>query len=213
MMGSSREPGIYVLAGRDLFEKVTLVCDVRRKQQAALEGPILCRLCIRSIINRMAGNMFQCLQYSFILNMDCAQASNSSGITVYISFYEIYGGKLFDLFHGRKRLEAREDAHKNVVIAGMHVKCMPTSCFSHNHRIHVEWCMINGHVDSHRINVEWCMINGHVDSGSSVDDSSVVAGLQEKLVENVDDLMELIDYGNKVRSTGNAAMKRAQHTS
>lgn len=92
MMGSSREPGIYVLAGRDLFEK----------------------------------------------------ASNSSGITVYISFYEIYGGKLFDLFHGRKRLEAREDAHKNVVIAG----------------------------------------------------------LQEKLVENVDDLMELIDYGNKVRSTG-----------
>jgi len=91
MMGNPREPGMYLLAGRDLFQK-----------------------------------------------------ANPAGISVYISFYEIYGGKLFDLFHGRKRLEAREDAHKNVIIAG----------------------------------------------------------LQEKLVENVEDLMNLIDYGNKVRSTG-----------
>jgi len=92
MMGGRGEPGLYVLAGRDLFEK----------------------------------------------------ANRGTGIEVCISFYEIYGGRLFDLFHGRKKLEAREDAQKQVVIQG----------------------------------------------------------LQEKSVQNVEDLMELIDYGNRVRSTG-----------
>jgi len=95
MMGGRSEPGLYVLAGRDLFEK----------------------------------------------------AKKMKGVTVCVSFYEIYGGKLFDLFHGRKRLEAREDQHKNVVISG----------------------------------------------------------LQEKPVSNVEDLMELIEYGNKVRSTGSTS--------
>jgi len=87
MMGGRGEPGLYILAGRDLFEKAL-----------------------------------------------------PAGFEVCISFYEIYGGRLFDLFHGRKKVEAREDASKQVVITG----------------------------------------------------------LQEKTVENADDLMELIEYGNQV---------------
>jgi len=35
------------------------------------------------------------------------------------SFFEIYGGKLFDLLDGRKKLQALEDAHQNVCIAGL----------------------------------------------------------------------------------------------
>ena len=38
---------------------------------------------------------------------------------VWISFFEIYGGKLFDLLNGRKRLIAREDAHAKVNIVGL----------------------------------------------------------------------------------------------
>ena len=33
----------------------------------------------------------------------------------------------------------------------------------------------------------------------------VISGLQEKPVSNVEDLMELIEYGNKVRSTGSTS--------
>ncbi|KAJ4460491.1 putative Kinesin-related protein 6 [Paratrimastix pyriformis] len=36
-----------------------------------------------------------------------------------VSFFEIYGGKLFDLLDGRKKLQALEDAHQNVCIAGL----------------------------------------------------------------------------------------------
>ena len=36
-----------------------------------------------------------------------------------VSFYEIYGGKLFDLLAGRKKLQALEDGQQNVVIAGL----------------------------------------------------------------------------------------------
>jgi kinesin family protein 2/24 len=35
-------------------------------------------------------------------------------VKVYISFYEIYCGKLFDLLNGRKQLFAREDAKQTV---------------------------------------------------------------------------------------------------
>jgi len=66
---------------------------------------------------------------------------------VNVSFYEIYGGRLFDLFHGRKRLEAREDARGAVVIQG----------------------------------------------------------LQERHATNTEAMMELIEYGNKVRSTGSTS--------
>merc|ERR1740136_536853 len=45
-------------------------------------------------------------------------------ITVVVSFFEIYGGKLFDLLNNRKRLESREDNKNRVNICGMkHVPC------------------------------------------------------------------------------------------
>ena len=49
------------------------------------------------------------------------------GLSVYTSFFEIYGGKLFDLFNERKRLVAREDAKQNVNIVGLReVHCSST---------------------------------------------------------------------------------------
>ena len=41
---------------------------------------------------------------------------------VYLSFYEIYCSKLFDLLNGRDQLQAREDAKQNVNIIGLTVK-------------------------------------------------------------------------------------------
>lgn len=37
-----------------------------------------------------------------------------SSLRVFVSFYEIYCGKLFDLLNKRAKLEAREDARQNV---------------------------------------------------------------------------------------------------
>ena len=64
---------------------------------------------------------------------------------VYISFYEIYCGKLHDLLNDRQQLQIREDAKQNVNIVG----------------------------------------------------------LSEKRVLNVHSLMQIIDFGNAVRTTGN----------
>ena len=64
---------------------------------------------------------------------------------VYISFYEIYCGKLHDLLNDRQQLQVREDAKQNVNIVG----------------------------------------------------------LSEKRVLNVHSLMQIIDFGNAVRTTGN----------
>ena len=64
---------------------------------------------------------------------------------MYISFYEIYCGKLFDLLNDRQQLFAREDAKQNVNIVG----------------------------------------------------------LQEKKVISVNQVMQIIEYGNSVRVTGN----------
>jgi kinesin family protein 2/24 len=63
---------------------------------------------------------------------------------VYISFYEIYCGKLHDLLNERQQLFAREDAKQNVNIVG----------------------------------------------------------LSEKRIINVHSLMQIIDFGNTVRTTG-----------
>eukprot|EP00747_Dinoflagellata_sp_TGD_P108419 gnl/TRDRNA2_/TRDRNA2_170404_c0_seq1.p1 gnl/TRDRNA2_/TRDRNA2_170404_c0~~gnl/TRDRNA2_/TRDRNA2_170404_c0_seq1.p1 ORF type:complete len:684 (-),score=133.09 gnl/TRDRNA2_/TRDRNA2_170404_c0_seq1:92-2143(-) len=63
---------------------------------------------------------------------------------IYIAFYEIYCGKLFDLLNNRQILHARENAKSNVVIVG----------------------------------------------------------LQEHLVENVNELMEVIEYGLNSRTVG-----------
>jgi len=43
-------------------------------------------------------------------------------LDVYVSFYEIYCGKLFDLLNNREQLQAREDAKQNVNIIGLTVK-------------------------------------------------------------------------------------------
>eukprot|EP01083_Nonionella_stella_P093769 262891_1 len=40
-------------------------------------------------------------------------------LSVVVSFFEIYGGKLYDLLNGRRKLLAREDARKKVVITGL----------------------------------------------------------------------------------------------
>ncbi|KAI8871057.1 kinesin-domain-containing protein [Ramicandelaber brevisporus] len=63
---------------------------------------------------------------------------------VYVSFYEIYQGQLYDLFNDRKKLFAREDGKQQVVIAG----------------------------------------------------------LQEVKIQVMDELMEVFEFGNKVRTTG-----------
>lgn len=67
-----------------------------------------------------------------------------SHLGVFIAFYEIYCGKLFDLLNNRQILHARENAKSNVIIVG----------------------------------------------------------LQEHQVENVQELMEVIDYGLNSRTTG-----------
>jgi len=73
-------------------------------------------------------------------------ASNESyaNLQVYCSYFEIYGGKLFDLLNDRKKLVMREDGQKNVNIVG----------------------------------------------------------LRERRCQTVNDLLELMSYGNAVRSTG-----------
>ena len=48
-------------------------------------------------------------------------------ITLHVSCYEIYGGKVFDLLGGRARLEVREDAKRRVQVVGLkevQIKCM-----------------------------------------------------------------------------------------
>jgi kinesin family protein 2/24 len=71
-------------------------------------------------------------------------SKENSHLGVYIAFYEIYCGKLFDLLNNRQLLHARENAKGNVIIVG----------------------------------------------------------LQEHLVENVQELMEVIEYGLNSRTTG-----------
>ena len=41
------------------------------------------------------------------------------GLTVWVSFYDIYCGKLHDLLNERKQLHAREDGKQNVNIVGL----------------------------------------------------------------------------------------------
>lgn len=54
---------------------------------------------------------------------------------LWVSCFEIYGGKLYDLLNGRKRLEVREDGRKRVCIVGVkefavdHVSSLP--CLLH----------------------------------------------------------------------------------
>ncbi|GFR69175.1 kinesin-like protein [Elysia marginata] len=70
MLGDEETPGLYLLAGRDIF----------------------------SIIN---------------------SGQYGRGLHVWISFFEIYCGQLFDLLNRRNRLHAREDGSRQVCIAGL----------------------------------------------------------------------------------------------
>uniref|UniRef100_A0A6A7G187 Kinesin-like protein n=2 Tax=Hirondellea gigas TaxID=1518452 RepID=A0A6A7G187_9CRUS len=95
MLGcSAKQPGIYVLAGRDIY-KMMIRPEFRN-------------------------------------------------LSVYVSFFEIYGGKLYDLLNGRRKLCPREDARGKVVITG----------------------------------------------------------LQERKCDQLENLTNLIEYGNNIRSTG-----------
>lgn len=47
------------------------------------------------------------------------QNKEYSGLSIWVSFYEIYCGKLFDLLNGRNSLTAREDAKQNICIVGL----------------------------------------------------------------------------------------------
>jgi len=49
----------------------------------------------------------------------CLNSKEHSHLGVYIAFYEIYCGKLFDLLNNRQLLHARENAKSNVVIVGL----------------------------------------------------------------------------------------------
>jgi kinesin family protein 2/24 len=41
-------------------------------------------------------------------------SSGRSGISFYISFFEIYGGKVLDLLNGRKKLSVLEDKYQRI---------------------------------------------------------------------------------------------------
>ncbi|PSC68800.1 kinesin-13A-like isoform X1 [Micractinium conductrix] len=41
------------------------------------------------------------------------------GLALHVSCYEIYGGKVFDLLNGRKKLDVREDGRKRVQVVGL----------------------------------------------------------------------------------------------
>jgi hypothetical protein len=48
-----------------------------------------------------------------------AKEFRGKGLTVHASFYEIYGGRAFDVLHDRERLEIRENDKGRVVIVGL----------------------------------------------------------------------------------------------
>ena len=47
------------------------------------------------------------------------QQNRENGISIGVSYFEIYCGKLFDLLNERKKLQAREDAKQNINIVGL----------------------------------------------------------------------------------------------
>lgn len=55
------------------------------------------------------------------------------------SCYEIYGGKVFDLLNGRKKLEVREDGRRRVQVGGAAVLGCSAAAL-------VRWMLACGHV-------------------------------------------------------------------
>ena len=80
--------------------------------------------------------MLLCLTYSttlpstyplhFFRILAHLQLAEYPGLEVWISFFEIYGGKLFDLLHDRNKLVSREDADGRVNVVGL----QEVPCFS-----------------------------------------------------------------------------------
>ena len=51
-------------------------------------------------------------------------AFKARGLSVHASFYEIYGGRAFDVLHGRQMLVIRETERQQVVVVGLQeVEC------------------------------------------------------------------------------------------
>ncbi len=50
-----------------------------------------------------------------------------------VSFFEIYGGKLFDLLNGRQKLVAREDANQKCQVVGLTVQLCLQTTHTHTH--------------------------------------------------------------------------------
>ena len=48
-----------------------------------------------------------------------ASSGMHSGITLHVSYFEIYGGKLHDLLNRKRKLVAREDGSQRVVVVGL----------------------------------------------------------------------------------------------
>lgn len=57
-----------------------------------------------------------------------------ASVSLWVSCFEIYGGKLFDLLSSRKRLETREDARKRVCIVGLTEYAVEEVCHSEGRR-------------------------------------------------------------------------------
>lgn len=57
-----------------------------------------------------------------------SQAFKGKGLTVHASFFEIYGGRAFDVLHGRQMLQIRENEKQQVVVVGLQeVECADES--------------------------------------------------------------------------------------
>lgn len=99
-------------------------------------------------------------------------------LTIWVSFFEIYGGKLFDLLNNRKKLVSREDGNKRCNIVGMH--------FCSN----LLFCNARA-VMSAKL---------HCQSSFPTRMLACFSGLREKQCDSPEALLQLIGYGNSVRS-------------
>ncbi len=53
------------------------------------------------------------------LESDGSSASNVTNLALHVSFFEIYGGKVYDLLNGRAKLVIREDARSQMCVVGL----------------------------------------------------------------------------------------------
>ena len=53
------------------------------------------------------------------LENDGSSASDVTNLALHVSFFEIYGGKVYDLLNGRAKLVIREDARSQMCVVGL----------------------------------------------------------------------------------------------